>query len=343
VIGIQAIGAVTAGGHDAPNTMAALISELQLFDGLDVPGSDGDPLTGARTGLPKRLKGVARLGGIGLLALTECAAKAPAGTRAPVLICSPTADDVGADPGVLLDAVTADAALLVDKARSRVFASGRAAFAQALSHADTLLRTGAVPACYLIGVDSLTESRRVTRLWEERRVFDPANRDGFVPGEAGVCVLLTGRVDERSLAAVTGFGTAEEPDEDVVTGAALSRAIAAAIRAAGIEPPAVGALVHDASGDRRSAEELTLASQREPFNRLGEVRVCAPADCTGEIGAAAGPLSLAMAAFFSAEGVDGFESAPALLACLAEGPARASVVVVPAELVRAQRRLRSTR
>jgi 3-oxoacyl-[acyl-carrier-protein] synthase-1 len=340
VIAIQAIGAVTAAGDDASNTMAALVSELQLFDALDVPGSDGEPLTGARTGLPKRLKGVARLGGLGLVALTECAAKAPPGIRAPVLICAPAVDDLGADPGVLIDAVSADAALLVDKARSRVFPSGRAAFGQALGHADTLLRSGAVPACYLIGVDSLTESRRVTRLWEERRVFDPANRDGFVPGEAGVCVLLTGRVDERSMAAVTGFGVAEAPTEDLVTGAALSRAIAAAIGAAVIEPSAVGALVHDASGDRRSAEELTLASQREPFNRLGDVRVYAPADCTGEIGAAAGPMSLAMAAFFSAEGVDGFESAPALLACLAEGPARASVVVAPAGHVRARPRLR---
>jgi 3-oxoacyl-[acyl-carrier-protein] synthase-1 len=330
MIGVRAIGAVTAAGDDAPNTMAALIAGLQLFDEIDVTGSDGERLTGATAGLPKRMRGVSRLGGLGLLSLAECAAQAPAGLRAPVLVCAPAAPHMGGSPAKLLEAITADASVGVDQPRSRVFPSGRAAFAEALTHAAGLLQAGGTPACYLVAVDSLTGSARATRLWEQRRLFDPANADGFIPGEAGVCLLLTAAADATCLAAIAATGVAKERKADVGTGGALNRALATALDEARVEARDVRALVHDAPGDRASIEELTLATQREPFNQLGAVRVHAPADVTGEIGAAAGPLSVAMAAFYASQGVDGLDGAPALVACLSESPSRLGVVVGPA-------------
>jgi 3-oxoacyl-[acyl-carrier-protein] synthase-1 len=339
MIGIKAIGAVTAAGDDAPNTMAALVSGLQLYDELDLVGSDGERLTGATTGLPKRLRGLNRLGGLGLLALAECAAKAPPGLRAPVLVCAPAVEDLGGAPARLLELITAEASVGVDRPRSLVFATGRASFAEALAHALGLLKTAEVPACYLVGVDSLTSSSRAARLWKQRRVLEPANADGFIPGEAGVCLLVGAGVDDTCLAAIAATGAAQERGGGPISGVALNRALASALGAARIDASAVGALVHDAPGDRPSIEELTLATQREPFNQLGAVRVHAPADVTGEVGAAAGPLSVAMAAFFAAEGVDGLDGAPALVASFSEGPSRLGVVVGPTSMPQGRRPL----
>ena len=327
MIGIQSIGIVSAAGDDAPNTMASILSELQLFDDIDVKGSDGERLTGARTGLPRKLRGLKRLGGLGLVALTECGAKTPAGLRAPVLVCAPSLEDLGDRPAKLLDSITADASIQTDAKRSRVFPSGRAATGEALAHAVKLLRSGAAPACYLVGVDSLTDTMRARRLWAQRQLFEPANPDGFIPGEAGVCLLLTARADAASMTAICGVGAGRDDTDLFTSGRGLSEAVRSALGDSGLGAQTLRALIHDSSGARRYAEELALTCQRPPFNQALHAKLFSPADTTGEIGAASGPLSLAMAAFFAKEGVDGLDSGPILVACLSERTARTAVVV----------------
>jgi 3-oxoacyl-[acyl-carrier-protein] synthase-1 len=325
VIGIESIGAITAAGDDGPNTMASIISELHLFDDIGVLDFDGQFLTGARTALSKKLRGANRLAGLGILALTECAARAPKSVRAPIFLCAPSGRDL--DPDRLLDAITADASIATDRKKSRVFATGRGGIIEALQNAAELLQPGGAPACYLVGVDSVSETKQAQRLWQERKLFHRTNPDGFIPGEAGAALFLTAQASAAALACIEGVGRGAEPEQDVVTGTALSRALVQAIGRAKLEPDKLAALVHDSSGARRFSEELTLASQRPPFNRIADgSQTFAPADFTGEIGAASGALSLAMAAFFISEAVI---QGPALVTFLAEGSERGAAVVSP--------------
>jgi hypothetical protein len=72
-------------------------------------------------------------------------------------------------------------------------------------------------------------------------------------------------------------------------------------------------------------EELALAAARPPLGGV-DFRVLTPALSTGEVGAAAGVLSLAVLAFFMAH--DELAS-PALAAFLSEGAARGAALVTP--------------
>lgn len=327
MIAVHAIGAVTAAGDDAPNTMASIISQLQLFDDIDVRGATGEPLTGATTGIPKRVRGLQRLSALGLVATTECAAKAPPRLALPLVICAPKDADLDGDQAQLLAGVASDATINVDRRRSRVFSGGRSAIGPALRHAAEILTGGSAPACYLVGVDSLTDRKRAARLREQRRLFEPGNEEGFIPGEAGVCLLLSARPDKTSLGWIAGVGEGRDIEQPATVGAGLADAMNGAVQRARVDANTLRAFIHDSSGSRREADELTLASQRAPFNRMEHPRIYAPADYTGDIGAASGVLSLAMASFFISEGVDGLDRGAALVACLSERVERTAAVL----------------
>ena len=78
---IEAVGAFTSVGATAGTTMGSLLTGTQLLDDLAVRGPDGDPVSGAVTGLGRRNAGVDRLGAMALAALRECALGRPASAR----------------------------------------------------------------------------------------------------------------------------------------------------------------------------------------------------------------------------------------------------------------------
>jgi hypothetical protein len=129
------------------------------------------------------------------------------------------------------------------------------------------------------------------------------------------------------MTAICGVGAGRDDADLFTSGRGLSEAVASALGQAGLGAKTLRALIHDSSGARRYAEELALTCQREPFKQALHAKLFAPADTTGDVGAASGPLSLAMAAFFAAEGVDELDSGPILVACLSESVARTAVVV----------------
>src|SRR4051812_43054403 len=102
---VRSVGAISAVGDDAPGTMAGILSELQLFDEIDVMGTDGERVTGAATYVPAKFRGVDQLSALGLLALTECAGASPWKVPLPVLVCGPNPADLPGTPAALLDGI----------------------------------------------------------------------------------------------------------------------------------------------------------------------------------------------------------------------------------------------
>ena len=328
-LAVQSIGAVTAAGPNAALTMAAIHARSQLFGDTNVAGPAGDPITGALTPLLPKPGRIERLAALGLLALAECAAGQPESPLPlPLLVCAPTAVDLGEPEGRLLDRIVADAARPIDLSRSRVIAQGKDALPEALAVAEQMLAARQVLGCYLLGTDSLIAPTRLRRLVRAGLVVDGVNSDGFVPGEGAAALLLVPRRDRATMAVIAGLGRARDADlanGEAATGRAIGEAIDRALADAYVKPAQISAVVHDLSGQYALFEELALASARPPLVALPGLKMIQPAFATGEIGAASGVLSLAAAAFLLEHGV-AREAAVALFT--SDGPSRSAAVLV---------------
>jgi 3-oxoacyl-[acyl-carrier-protein] synthase-1 len=326
-LSVTGLGAITPVGDDVRMTMASILGGVQLFDDLDVHGPGGRPVSGGKVPLSGDPVGLQRLSALGLLALRECVEAAPPAGALPVLLCLPEPTDLGCDPQAVLAGVLEDAGLPVDRQRSVAIAAGRVGVAAAVEQAARLCAAGA-PGALLVAVDSLVSAARIVRLRRKGRLAEGPGGDGFVPAEGAVAVALAPHVDPRALAVLVGCAQAPEPripdSEAPVTGAGLTTAIRGALAAApGIAPRA---LVHDASGPQAWFEELALARARPPLSERAPERLWGPALCTGELGAAAPALGIAIGAFFIAEGeLDG----PALTTISGDGGTRAATLLVP--------------
>ena len=136
------------------------------------------------------------------------------------------------------------------------------------------------------------------------RPFD-ARRDGLVHGEGAGTLILETRSHAhargaRILARILGYAAAFEPrpNGQPCQGLALRRAIAAALRIAGLEPAQVGYVVaHGLStvdGDRLEAQAIRAT--------LDDVPVTAPKSYFGYLGAAAGALETVLGVLAFAHG-----------------------------------------
>jgi 3-oxoacyl-[acyl-carrier-protein] synthase-1 len=329
-LAIRSIGAVTAGGPTAAMSMGAIHAQLQLFEDTAVVGPSGDAITGALTPLDKKHQGVARVAGLGLLALSECAAAAGAAAAGPqpVIVCGPALADLEATEAELLDRLSVDGGIPIDRARSRVIPRGRASVIEALGIAADLLRSGAVAGCYLVGVDSLVTPTRLQKLVEQQRVLDGVNPDGFVPGEAAAALLLLATTDPQTKAVIAGVGAAD--DSGVAgghagTGGGIGVAIERAAVAAGVQANRIAAIAHDLSGSYALSDELALAAARPPFTAMTSVRMLQIPFTTGETGAASGVLALAALAFFLENNA---VTSPAAALFTSDGASRGAAVVV---------------
>jgi 3-oxoacyl-[acyl-carrier-protein] synthase I len=328
VIAVAAAGTITPVGAGLVDTMSSLYTRVQLFEDLDVRDDDGEPLSGMKIPFKEELSGAARLAAMAHAIVDECAvAIEPVEGTVPLLLCCPAASDDM--PVRLLDEVIAQAAIPIDRNRSRVFAAGRHSVLEALGAALALLKEPAVHTCLVGGVDSLIDEQRLQALLDDDRLLTVRNKDGFVAGEAGAMLALTNRPGPDALAAWLAAAAGNEEacrgSDRPVTGAGLQEAMTRALALANLRFEELACLAHDFSGEARYFEELTLAGGRMTSANVSST-VEIPALSVGETGAAAGFLTIAMLAFLHSKGVHARPSL-ALLSC--DGPGRGAVVLGP--------------
>lgn len=327
-LALRSIGAFTAGGATAPQTMASIHARFQLFGDSQVRGADGEPLTVAATPINKVSKDARRLADLGSLALNEALAAAPDVGPVPLVVCAPMAGDLGGSEAELLDGLLAAAANPIERAPSRVIARGREGIVEALEVVAELLRPGGATGCCLLGVDSLIGPRRLKKLMKEARILDNVDSDGFVPGEGAAALLFTAREDKQTMAVIAGTGRGREPAVGTgraLTGEGITDALEQALAESRLAPNQIAALALDLSGAHTLGEELALASARAPLTKMASAQVVQIPLMIGEIGAAAGPTALAALGFFLAKGVV-VGAATALFT--SEGASRGAAVVV---------------
>jgi 3-oxoacyl-[acyl-carrier-protein] synthase-1 len=333
MIAVQAAGAMTPVGPDLTETMAALYTRVQLLEDLDVLDSEGEPLSGMKIRFEDNLAGPARVAAMAHSVVDECTLAIEPTGNVPLILCCPEAAAFAQVPAdwatQLLGDVISEAAIPIDRARSRLIPRGRAGTLEALGAALALLKEPSTSYCLVGGVDSLVDTGRVETLADDERLLTETNKDGFRPGEAGVMLLLTNRPAPDALAAWLGAAAGQEEAsrgaDRPITGAGLQDAMTKALAQAKVSFESLACLARDFSGEQRYFEELLLASSRLAKGQSVN-SVETPALSVGETGAAAGFLSIAMLAFLHAKGV---HKQPSLAVLSCDGPERGAVVLGP--------------
>jgi 3-oxoacyl-[acyl-carrier-protein] synthase-1 len=283
--------------------------------------------------LDDELTGFDRLVALAAPALAEAARGLPAAAPLVLALAAPgRADDDARYGGEIVAALAKASGVDVEVGCSEVVRSGNAGFAGALQSAARKLAAG-TPAVLVGGVDGFNHPDVLRWLDDERRLHAPGTDDGIVPSEGAAFVLLSTAAALPSIASApaiaslqhvgVGIETSADGDEAPSSGRAITDELRRGLPFAERHGP-IGWILSDVNGEHHRVREWSIAEVR-----LGEALRAAHHDQLvgelGDVGAAIGPLSLAIACTWLAVGCAPARSA--LLTLASDGPERAVVVV----------------
>ena len=189
---------------------------------------------------------------------------------------------------------------------SGVIARRRASVAVALAQARKRIYEGNAPAVLIVGVDSLISWPAMRVAQARDRLLTAENSNGFIPGEAAAALLVCKPMDGATHLRIEGLGFAVESAHlesgEPLRGDGLTLAIAAALKEARCEMHDLDFRVTDLSGEQYYFKEAALAFNRLLHKRKEDFQLWHPAECTGEVGAAAGVICVGFAAAAAAGG-----------------------------------------
>jgi 3-oxoacyl-[acyl-carrier-protein] synthase I len=302
-------GAVTAVGLSAAQTYAAIRARVSGFERVTLLPPPAEPVSVARVPAARRLKPSPAewLLNMAALALRDCLDPIPTHShRIALLLALPDAHREhrafsGGTGEQLLQALQRHLKLRFHPL-SRTLDDGHAAVINGLAVARQLLSLSDVDLCLVGGVDSLLNHQDLARLQAAHRLHDETNPQGVIPGEGAGFVALS-RVDAapaEPVAQILGLGAALEKDtilgERFSTGSGLVEALRLATQDAGCSEPNLSFRTSDMNGERYRAWESLMASTRFYRTRRERMSVSYASASIGDLGAAAGALSVITAA-----------------------------------------------
>lgn len=319
-VAVVAAGVVCSVGLNAPAACAAIRASLDNFQETHFIDEVGQPIIGAMIppdllNLPEEadgsiLGGDAKLARMFVRATLECA-NAAGGIQAretALFMLGPELDRPGMTPDRLQHCFTACEQALGHKfhPHSGIAQSGSPGLASALNAGRRLLREGAVRWVLIAGLDSLLNTEDINHALANHRLLTSDNSDGFIPGEAAACVLLArvgdvGKAKHQPMLTIAGIGLEREETDTLSAnrpsrGVALAKAMRQALQEADMPAHAMHARYGDVSAESYFFEEAAYAWTRVLRAPLPEdYRFLTPVTGVGHIGAAMGPLMLALA------------------------------------------------
>jgi len=296
-VGVLSTGMVSGVGLSAPASCAAIRCGISGFEETRFM-FDGEWLLGCEVPLEKPWRGREKLIRMVMATIEECLAGGGdvQVSDVPLLLCLAEERRPGRLDGLdesMLQEVQERSGVQFH-GWSRVFSAGRVGGVQALEYSRRLLAEGR-PACLLAGVDSYLVGATLEAYYEDHRLLTPENSNGFIPGEAAAAVLLGPPRADTVLSCVgVGFGTEPAPlgSGEPLRADGLVEAYKATLSEAGLDLGEVDYRIADVSGEQYGFKEAALALTRVLRQRKEEFDIWHPADCVGEVGAAAVPVML---------------------------------------------------
>ena len=238
--------------------------------------------------------------------LNRLAARIPAGAPAPMAaIGFPEHQNrIPIDPLAFVGQLYQQAKLGWNASSAKTFAQGRASALLALHSAVSDLKAGLAQFAIVGGIDSFVDLYILGTLEMQGRIRSDRNADGFAPGEgAGFCLLTTQKTAAKyslsPLAQVQAIGIGTEPghtySDSPYLGEGLSAAVTECISQAGDCPP-IDCVYSSFNGERYWGKEFSVAMIRNKSKFADEYQMEHPAECCGDLGAAAGAIMLGLAA-----------------------------------------------
>jgi 3-oxoacyl-[acyl-carrier-protein] synthase-1 len=296
-------GLVTSVGLSAPVSCAAIRAKVANPTETRFRAADGGWIMGHAVTMEQPWRGRTKLVKMAAMAVRECLAGMPRETwsRIPLMLCVAERNRPGRIEGV-------DDQLFPELEReldgrflpqSAVVAQGRAGAGLALARARDMIAHGRAAYVLIVGVDSYLTWPTLSHYLHGDRLLTARNSNGFMPGEAAGAVLVGRRPGDRPDIVCAGNGTATEvahiDTEEPLRGEGMTRAIKQALAEAGCEMHDIDYRMADVSGEQYYFKEAALALNRILRRRKVDFELWHPAECIGEVGAASGPVCLAVA------------------------------------------------
>lgn len=295
-------GVVSAVGLNAPATCAAIRAKISNRRETLFMDSAGEWIMACPAPLEEPWVGATKLSSMATMAIEECLCEVPRREwpAIPLLLCVAETSRPGRIEG-LDDRLPRDIGEQLGirwSAQSAVIAHGRASVGLALQRARALLYESGQPWVLIAGTDSLLTWPQLCAFEHSDRLLTSNNSNGFIPGEAAGALLI-GRptAEPRLMCTGIGFGVekATIDSEEPLRADGLVEALRAALAEAGCALHELDFRITDLCGEQYYFKEAALALGRVMRERKEEFDIWHFAECTGEIGAAAGPIALAVA------------------------------------------------
>jgi len=173
-------------------------------------------------------------------------------------------------------------------------------------HARQILESSSIRHVLIAACDSLLVGTTLAELDSNNRLLTAANSNGFVPGEAAGAVLVSRDELGESPIRCVGIGVARETativSDEPLRGEGLTQAVRNALHDASCAMHDVDFRITDNSGEHYYFKEAALLLSKTLRQRKEVFDIWHPADCIGEVGAAAGTAALAVAVMSARKG-----------------------------------------
>jgi 3-oxoacyl-[acyl-carrier-protein] synthase-1 len=302
-IAIRNTGLVTSVGLSAPASCAAFRSKLTNPSETRFIDSKGQWIMAHEVPLSHPVRGLGKLARMASMAITEALDGVPKAewNQLPLLLCVAEPARPGRAAGLddqLFELIRSELGSSFSN-QSAIVAQGRVGVAAALAKARTLVDQSKVPSAIVVAVDSLISWPTLSHFEQRDRLLTDRNSNGFMPGEAAGALLLGTPFGTAGELLCTGIGFAREAAHidsgEPLRAEGLSQAIKAALADAGRQMHDMDFRIADVSGEQYYFKEAALALSRTMRVLKEEFDIWHPAECTGEVGAAAGASILSVA------------------------------------------------
>lgn len=331
-LAIQNTGLVTSVGMTTDSSCAAIRVGISNAQETRFIGSDGEWIMGHKVTLEQPLQEMTLLVKMAVMAIRESLAEVPKDQWAsiPLLLCVAERERPGRLEYLddqLFSKVQQE--LKVEFAPgSSVIPHGRVSVAIALQHAQQLIYADAMPLVLIVATDSLLSWPTLSVYVNNDRLLDSENPNGFIPGEAGAALLIS-KPDATSQLRCVGVGIATEKahihSEEPLRANGLTNAIKAALIDASCEMHDLDFRICDVSGEQYYFKEAALALSRSLRRSKEDFDIWHPADCIGEVGAAAG---VAMIIIVNVASGKNYSKGGNILAHMASDPGQRVAIVL---------------
>lgn len=339
---VVGVGAATAVGASAPATAAAVRAGIAMFaDHSYMINQDGEPFVVAMAPYLKEDTPIEeRFVQLALSAAAEASDslnQLPAESRGVPLVVGLPARRPGLPPD-LVSYLRQRLAYPLRTSSVQMLQNGHAAGLMAIETGCRMIREGRSEFCLAGGVDSYLDDRTLEWIEENDQLHKTSNAWGFIPGEAAGFCLLSSRESLRRhkltpLGWIVGVETAFEQKriktESVCIGKGLTEAVHRLLDVLPTAESKINDMTCDQNGEAYRAVEQGFMLSRTMERFVDASDFLSPADCWGDVGAASGPLFIALA---TAAAQKGYAKGPSTLVWTGSEGGERSALILWAEI-----------